>query len=99
RIDLRAPGTPIGAVENVEVAEVGPDARVRYVRIDHSLGSVEWRADVFRSRVAPSQIHSTCFRIRAGSSPGEIVVSGRGWGHGVGMCQIGASNLAREGLD
>ena len=30
---------------------------------------------------------------------GEIVFQGRGKGHGVGLCQRGASELAREGAD
>jgi stage II sporulation protein D len=27
-----------------------------------------------------------------------FVFTGRGWGHGVGMCQVGAYGLARQGL-
>ena len=27
----------------------------------------------------------------------EFVFTGRGWGHGVGMCQVGAYGLAKEG--
>jgi len=30
---------------------------------------------------------------------GDIVFSGRGWGHGVGMSQRGAEGLARQGYD
>jgi stage II sporulation protein D len=30
---------------------------------------------------------------------GEVVLSGRGLGHGVGLCQWGAKELARRGLD
>jgi SpoIID/LytB domain protein len=30
--------------------------------------------------------------------PDEFVVYGGGWGHGVGMCQIGAGEMARRGL-
>jgi stage II sporulation protein D len=29
----------------------------------------------------------------------EFVFTGRGWGHGVGMCQIGALGYARMGKD
>ena len=29
--------------------------------------------------------------------PMEIVISGAGWGHGVGMCQCGAARQAHEG--
>jgi stage II sporulation protein D len=27
----------------------------------------------------------------------EFVFTGRGWGHGVGMCQVGAYGLAKQG--
>jgi stage II sporulation protein D len=27
----------------------------------------------------------------------HFVFSGRGWGHGVGMCQVGAYGLAKQG--
>jgi len=27
----------------------------------------------------------------------HLVITGQGWGHGVGMCQMGASRLARMG--
>ena len=29
----------------------------------------------------------------------EIVFHGRGWGHGVGLCQIGAAVMASRGYD
>jgi stage II sporulation protein D len=28
----------------------------------------------------------------------SFVFTGRGWGHGVGMCQVGAYGLARQGM-
>jgi stage II sporulation protein D len=33
-------------------------------------------------------------------TPGEglVTVTGRGWGHGVGMCQVGCREMARKGL-
>lgn len=99
RVAARAPGTRIGTVRGIEIAETGPDGRARYIRIDHDLGALEWRADIFRSRVASDAIHSTYFQIRPGEKDGEFVVSGRGWGHGVGLCQVGSAGLARENLD
>ena len=33
------------------------------------------------------------------SGDGWAFVSGRGWGHGVGMCQYGAEGMARLGSD
>ena len=31
--------------------------------------------------------------------PGRFVLTGAGWGHGVGLCQIGAAMMAGEGFD
>ena len=31
--------------------------------------------------------------------PGRFVLTGAGWGHGVGLCQIGAAMMADEGYD
>ena len=31
--------------------------------------------------------------------PGYVFFKGRGWGHGVGMCQWGAYGMARAGMD
>ncbi len=33
----------------------------------------------------------------ADGSVQRFVITGRGWGHGVGLCQVGASGLARAG--
>ncbi|HVS65084.1 MAG TPA: SpoIID/LytB domain-containing protein [Thermoanaerobaculia bacterium] len=38
-------------------------------------------------------------RTRSGSGEDGWLVEGRGWGHGVGMCQVGAFAMARRGHD
>ena len=35
----------------------------------------------------------------AGGQPSHFVFAGRGWGHGVGLCQVGASRMAQAGAD
>jgi stage II sporulation protein D len=40
-------------------------------------------------------IPSTFFSISP--APGRVTLQGRGWGHGVGLCQWGAMQMAREG--
>ena len=50
----------------------------------------------FRLRTGPSKLRSvllTGARIRDGA----VEVEGRGWGHGVGLCQMGAKALAERG--
>jgi stage II sporulation protein D len=84
----------------LEVAEKTADGRARYVRVVHESGSFEWRADAFRAAVEavrPGTLLSTAFTVeREGDESWRV--RGRGWGHGVGMCQVGAAGLARRGL-
>ncbi|MGM9675000.1 MAG: amidase, partial [Bacteroidaceae bacterium] len=35
----------------------------------------------------------------AGEVPARFRLHGRGWGHGVGLCQIGAAVMAEKGFD
>jgi SpoIID/LytB domain protein len=45
----------------------------------------------------PSSTFVVLTRHAAGQSPAAFILKGAGWGHGVGMCQRGAQNHAREG--
>ncbi len=49
----------------------------------------------FRMIMGPNLIRSGFFEIE--SRDGYLTFNGRGWGHGVGMCQKGAKNLAERG--
>ncbi|MEO0025266.1 MAG: SpoIID/LytB domain-containing protein [candidate division WOR-3 bacterium] len=42
-------------------------------------------------------LKSTCFELRI--SRGKAIFEGKGWGHGVGMCQDGAVGMSRLGYD
>ena len=46
----------------------------------------------------PRLLPSTFFGLQPGSSPGQVVIEGRGWGHGIGMSQHGALGKARRGM-
>lgn len=47
-------------------------------------------------RKSPGSVPSACFEI-VSANGGEIVLSGGGFGHGIGMSQYGADGMAREG--
>jgi stage II sporulation protein D len=49
----------------------------------------------FRMAVGPNTVKSAIFDVTLSGAEWEF--SGRGWGHGVGMCQWGARGMAREG--
>ncbi|MFQ5655699.1 MAG: SpoIID/LytB domain-containing protein, partial [Planctomycetota bacterium] len=87
----------LGEVLALEPLERGPGGHAAYLRVVHSRGSFEIDAMRFRDRCSargyPS-LRSTSFAAkRAG---GEFRFEGRGWGHGVGMCQMGAKAFAER---
>ncbi|MFP6738760.1 MAG: SpoIID/LytB domain-containing protein [Planctomycetota bacterium] len=95
------PGLRMGRLEGIEVSERAADGRVLYLRLVHSLGSFEWWAYSFRMAVearVPGTVLSTSFSL-VRQEAGEWVLAGAGWGHGVGLCQVGARGLVKQGLD
>lgn len=55
-----------------------------------------------RRTLSPSHLYSSAFvvdkeDIAAGDVPGRFILTGAGWGHGVGLCQIGAAVMGEQG--
>jgi len=73
----------------------GKNGHGGWVKIFHSSGNIVIRADDFRHIVGPSRVKSTRFEVSLKGS--SFIFTGRGYGHGVGMCQWGARGMARKG--
>lgn len=69
-----------------------PDGYARFVTIN---GKVRMAAGAFRRAVGPGLIKSARFRVTAQGD--RFIFEGRGYGHGVGLCQWGARGLAQTG--
>jgi stage II sporulation protein D len=69
--------------------------RVTDVEIRHSNGKLNMTGNNFRLTVHPKKIKSMYFKTK--KLPNGLRFNGRGWGHGVGMCQWGAKGLAMRG--
>ena len=83
-------------VEAMEIAAYSPTGRVAQVRIHGAGGDLLLTGYDFRQLFGFTTIRSTAFAI---IPDGEgFIIQGRGWGHGVGLCQWGAAQLARRGL-
>ncbi|HNA79896.1 MAG TPA: SpoIID/LytB domain-containing protein [Turneriella sp.] len=81
-------------VKNVSVAERSASKRVRTLKIATASGIKSVRADKFRVALGAIKVKSTFFGVaRKGDG---IILTGRGFGHGVGMCQWGAKIQADE---
>ena len=66
--------------------------------IRHRDGEVKLRAAKFRSMVGVDLIRSTHITKIKKTSSGEFTFQGKGWGHGVGMCQEGTKGMALKGI-
>jgi stage II sporulation protein D len=94
---LRREGFRLRDISSIEIADLTPAGRVRSVVIRHAAGATSIPADTLRSALGNSQVPSIFFEPEL--LDGEVVFSGRGLGHGVGLCQWGAKELARQGQD
>jgi len=56
---------------------------------------IELSGNRFRLFIGPNTIKSTNFEIQTKGK--HLIFYGKGWGHGIGMCQWGAYNMARKG--
>jgi stage II sporulation protein D len=86
-------------IEAVSPSNYEDFSRLTKIKLQGSNGkSDSLRAEDFRLAIDPTgrKLQSTIFQIFKKGDKWEFS-SGRGWGHGVGMCQCGAQGLARKG--
>ena len=88
----------IGKICALVPLERGVSGRIKLLRLEGTKMSVEIGKELFIRRVlSTSHLKSSAFD--AEISGGRVVIRGRGWGHGVGLCQIGAAAMADKGFD
>jgi stage II sporulation protein D len=92
---LRQQGFAVGAITSIEPLSFSRGGRVAKLRVIHSEGELVLRGEDLRKSVGYSIVPSTQFTIDAVGQ--DIVLSGYGAGHAVGMCQWGAKELAQLG--
>ena len=94
---LRDGGLSVPGLASVEVAERTRSGRAKTMAIVTTAGRrLTQRAADFRLAVGPSKLPSTWFELRA--TRGGYQFEGRGWGHGVGLCQWGSRGMAAKGF-
>jgi stage II sporulation protein D len=98
-------GRRIGRIEDMDVVSRTASGRVRAMRIDTDAGTFTVGRDRVRWILTPARggiLNSSKFDVRLDRSGGDVVsvvAEGGGWGHGIGMCQVGAIGRARAGQD
>ena len=89
-------GSDIGAITGLDPLERGRSGRIVRLRIRGRSGSIVVGKELEIRRVlSESHLYSSAFV--AATEPERIVLHGAGWGHGVGLCQIGAGAQANAG--
>ncbi|HPF34123.1 MAG TPA: SpoIID/LytB domain-containing protein [Candidatus Krumholzibacteria bacterium] len=97
-----------GALLDLRILDRTPSGRVRTLLVRTEAGEYRVRGDRTRWVLAPDGgrfgiLRSAWFdvelrRDREGR-PAEVAAAGRGFGHGIGLCQTGALGMARLGAD
>jgi stage II sporulation protein D len=92
---MRRNDVPVGTVTAIDVSERTASLRATMVTVRGTRGSARLRGNDFRRMVGYDTFKSTLFAVVI---DGEVArFSGRGYGHGVGMCQWGAKGMAEQG--
>jgi stage II sporulation protein D len=92
---LRRSDAAVGAVTAIEVVERTPSLRATWVAVQGTRGSVRVRGSDLRRIIGNDVLKSTLFAVAVYADTAQF--AGRGYGHGVGLCQWGAKGMAEQG--
>ena len=85
---LKAAGRPVGQLLSIEAVSRTPSFRVGRLQFTGNAGDAVIAAKDFRVWLGGDRIKSTAFSVECRDD--TAVFKGKGWGHGVGLCQWGA---------
>lgn len=92
----------LGDIVDLEPLVKGASGRIVWLRIKGRNGSVVVGKELLiRKVLSDSHLKSSCFTVEKrcdSNGHAEFVLHGKGWGHGVGLCQIGAAAMSLQGF-
>ena len=96
-------GIDFGTLSEIKPLDRGPSGRIFRLMISGSKQTIVVGKELeIRRWLSKSHLYSSAFIVTTKkSSHGEItrfIFQGAGWGHGVGLCQIGAAVMAARGF-
>ncbi|MRR17360.1 MAG: SpoIID/LytB domain-containing protein [Deltaproteobacteria bacterium] len=95
-------GIDFGVLKKLEPLARGPSGRIYRLKIEGSRRTVVVGKELeIRRWLSPTHLLSSAFVVsaeRAGGVISRLTLEGGGWGHGVGLCQIGAAVMAVKGF-
>ena len=89
-------GMNYGKIVDLRPMEAGPSGRIKKLKIVGSRKSrIIGKELTIRRTLSRSHLYSSAFEVE---KTGEgFILHGKGWGHGVGLCQIGAAVMGHLG--
>ena len=95
-------GMKFGDILNLEPLEAGPAGHISRLRIVGTERTyIIGKELLIRKTLSTSHLLSSAFTVSLediqNNVPQTIILNGKGWGHGVGMCQIGAAVMGHQG--
>lgn len=103
----RRSGISLGRIEKLEPLERGESGRICKLKIAGSEKTLNVGKELeIRRLLSESHLKSSAFEVEymSNGSPVDsshewdtLILHGKGWGHGVGLCQIGAAVMASQG--
>lgn len=96
-------GIDFGTLQSLTAIKRGPSGRISKLKIEGTKRTIIVGKELeIRSWLSPTHLLSSAFVVSTDRSKnGEIkrfILDGGGWGHGVGLCQIGAAVMASKGF-
>ena len=93
----RRSGHHIGRIRSMEALERGESGRICRLKITGSEKTLIVGKELeIRKILSESHLKSSAFEIEM--TKDKVILHGKGWGHGVGLCQIGAAVMASQGF-
>ena len=91
-------GLDFGEIKERRPLRRGSSGRITLLRIvgDRLTADIGKELEI-RRILSPSHLYSSAFVVE--KTRGGFALRGAGWGHGVGLCQIGAAMMAAQGYD
>lgn len=97
-------GDDIGPLLGLDIKRRGVSGRIAELEVRGSRKTLVLKKELtIRQALSKTTLYSSCFYVttlgQKGKLPETFVFHGAGWGHGVGMCQIGAGRMALQGYN
>lgn len=89
-------GIDFGTIQDLIPIERGPSGRIKRLRVVGSKREmIIGKELIIRKWLSSSHLKSSAFTVIWNGD--KLTLKGSGWGHGVGLCQIGAAVMASKG--